>query len=148
MPDGFEGLHVELQLVAVDGAGVAGEAAHLVGVELDVLAAKRSHGTVVFPVAIVKEGCEIGDGIGVLVDKDVLGGVALDVGALCVGHMIVVFAGQTVAGHDKVLPAAVDFNLGVLGVDTLGIDKMVGIFCQLDGLGLSREGCDGCHEEQ
>ena len=49
VPDGFEGLHIELQLVAVDGTGVAGEAVHLVGVEMDILAREGSHSAVVLP---------------------------------------------------------------------------------------------------
>ena len=36
VPNGLERLHIEFQLVAVDGAGVAGEAVDLVGVEMDV----------------------------------------------------------------------------------------------------------------
>ena len=50
VPDGLERLHIELQLVAVDGTGVAGEAVHLVGVEVDVLAREGSHSAVVLSI--------------------------------------------------------------------------------------------------
>ena len=152
MPDGGEGLHVEFQLVAVDGAGVAGEAVHLVGVEVDVFAREGGYGAVVLAVFAFEDGGEVGDGVFDIIHKDVLHRIALYVGAVAPSTRAV-FAGQAVALGDEVGAPATDFNLGVMGVDMLavvvgGIDKVVGILGHLEGLGLGTHSDGGSDREQ